>query len=417
MYKEQQLNCANPRIIRHPHAGYHVACNHNITMYGQRRYVRNSDSYYLMPTKYIIHPDIAHVQCDDPDAIDFVDNFYTENLDGEKFPLYMVVPCGHCPLCRGKKAAAWQTRARMEAQSFKRLPYMVTLTYNDDNLPTDGVNKRDVQLFLKRLRKNLKTHNYDNHLRYILCAEYGKHTLRPHYHMMLYTNQDYTPKDTRAIIQDAWSHGFVQVKKTDGKGYGYVLKYMQKPGKVPQGANPTFFLFSKGKGGIGSRYCDTYLAPFIQKYPHNHEFSFMDKFTGKSEKLYLPSYCLNRILPSFYKSVSSPIRREITYRWTKDAEKWSELATKLRCIPHRDTDTTLAPYIQMKKYEKYDPVDIVDKCEKIINDYPRILELEKARNRHICTTPIKNWMSSTEISRLSLMKSKRQSSKAYLEIF
>ena len=71
----------------------------------------------------------------------------------------------------------------------------------------------------------------------------------------------------------------------------------------------------------------------------------------------------------------------------------------------------------MKKYEKYDPIDIVDKCEKIINDYSHILELEKARNRHILTTQHKLWRTKTEIQREEQVKAKRQLSTAYVEIF
>ncbi len=72
----------------------------------------------------------------------------------------------------------------------------MTLTYDDEHLPindyvdSDGVihgkptlRKRDVQLFLKRLRKNYK---YDNHIKYFCCGEYGGKTFRPHYHLIIF---------------------------------------------------------------------------------------------------------------------------------------------------------------------------------------------------------------------------------------
>lgn len=56
---------------------------------------------------------------------------------------------------------------------------LITLTYSDEHLPRDGVQKRDLQLFFKRLRK-------DHSVRYFACGEYGDRFSRPHYHALLF---------------------------------------------------------------------------------------------------------------------------------------------------------------------------------------------------------------------------------------
>jgi hypothetical protein len=81
-------------------------------------------------------------------------------------------------------------------------PLFITLTYRDWHppfrtdraLPQDkSVNKRDCQLFLKRLRKNYDTLQRRSgieksrrlKLKYFLVSEYGTHTKRAHYHLIL----------------------------------------------------------------------------------------------------------------------------------------------------------------------------------------------------------------------------------------
>lgn len=99
--------------------------------------------------------------------------------DGEVNPLYMLVPCGKCLLCRNHRSMEWQCRALVETSTSTNIPLFVTLTYAEE--PVDGVNKRDLQLFMKRLRKNLSEREQNLNLRYFAVAEYGSHTHRPHY--------------------------------------------------------------------------------------------------------------------------------------------------------------------------------------------------------------------------------------------
>ena len=59
----------------------------------------------------------------------------------------------------------------------------MTLTYDTKFLPPGGsVSLRDVQLFMKRLRKAKEP----SKLRFFLGAEYGDENRRPHYHAILF---------------------------------------------------------------------------------------------------------------------------------------------------------------------------------------------------------------------------------------
>lgn len=103
------------------------------------------------------------------------------------------VPCGRCVNCRKNKRQSWVYRLQAEADECP-FSLFVTLTYDDEHIPTamigedlfkttvGVVSKRDIQLFMKRLRKK-----YDQYrLRYFLTSEYGSQGGRPHYHMILF---------------------------------------------------------------------------------------------------------------------------------------------------------------------------------------------------------------------------------------
>lgn len=101
--------------------------------------------------------------------------------------------CGVCPECLARRSRLWALRATMEAKVSPA--YMITLTYDNylrdksgkiiGELPPDAslhVSKRDCQLFFKRLRR----HFPNNKIKYICTAEYGSHTHRAHYHVLLF---------------------------------------------------------------------------------------------------------------------------------------------------------------------------------------------------------------------------------------
>lgn len=103
-----------------------------------------------------------------------------------------VLPCGRCIGCKMEKARQWGLRCLHEKKLWRHNQY-VTLTYNDESMPPGGsLCLRDVQLFMKRLRK-AKGSCTDNPLRFFLGGEYGEENRRPHYHALLF-NVDFADK-------------------------------------------------------------------------------------------------------------------------------------------------------------------------------------------------------------------------------
>lgn len=102
----------------------------------------------------------------------------------------------------------------------------VTLTYNDDSLPSGGsLLPEDSQKFLKRLRKAVHPHK----IRYYLVGEYGERTFRPHYHLCLYG----LSVEHAQIIADAWAVngvalGHVVVGSLTFESAAYVAGYVTK---------------------------------------------------------------------------------------------------------------------------------------------------------------------------------------------
>lgn len=153
-------------------------------------------------------------------------------------------PCGQCMVCRIQKRDEWAIRIILESQQHEQTLF-VTLTYDSDNYPEDqSLSKRELQLFVKRLRKNT-----NEKFRYFACGEYGGKTGRAHYHLVLFGLRDYR------WIEKSWNKGFVDVKLFEaGKHAAYVAKYTTKAigqqKQLPDGRQKEFALMSR-KPGIG----------------------------------------------------------------------------------------------------------------------------------------------------------------------
>lgn len=110
---------------------------------------------------------------------------------------------------------------------------VVTLTYNDKELPADrSLVKRDLQLFMKRLRKE-----FGSGIRFYACGEYGEKNKRPHYHAVLF-NFDFADKRfykkssigdnlyTSDTAERIWSHGFCVVGEVTFESCAYIARYI-----------------------------------------------------------------------------------------------------------------------------------------------------------------------------------------------
>lgn len=127
----------------------------------------------------------------------------------------------------------------------------VTLTYDDEHIPANmSVNKRDVQLFHKRLRKHFPSGD----LRFYVVSEYGDHTFRPHYHGLYFFKSEYEISKVYDIFAESWKNGFIKFGEVEEGSIVYCTKYCLKHSTTPLGREKTFRLVSKMNGGLGSRY-------------------------------------------------------------------------------------------------------------------------------------------------------------------
>lgn len=176
------------------------------------------------------------------------------------------IPCGKCIECRIKKAQEWAFRCMKEAAEYDN-NVMVTLTYNDENLPnrvyidrqtgeSETVHtlvKKDVQDFIKRLRKHYKGQT----IRYYMCGEYGSDkeyytwkgekreaTKRPHYHIIFF-NLDFEDKKEykyskcewskdknilykSKVLDKLWKKGHADINEVNYETCCYVARYVTK---------------------------------------------------------------------------------------------------------------------------------------------------------------------------------------------
>lgn len=158
----------------------------------------------------------------------------------------LMIPCGRCIGCRERYSREWALRCMLEAKQWTH-NYFLTLTYNDDNVPfadSDfGLNmtldKRDVQLFLKRLREYFsRVFGIDN-IRFFCCGEYGPKNMRPHYHMILFNCPipdlkfvSNTPIGdalyTSSCIDKLWDKGFITIGECNYLTCSYTARYVLK---------------------------------------------------------------------------------------------------------------------------------------------------------------------------------------------
>lgn len=207
------------------------------------------------------------------------------------------VPCGKCPACKANERQEWVFRLQREFE-VSSFGLFVTLTYDDEHLPSSGVSKRDVQLFLKRLRKHFNS----NELRYYIVSEYGDNTHRPHYHgLFFHKTQQNDLRTIYDIYEGSWKNGFCYFGKVELASIVYCTKYCLKKKHVPAHMNSNFRLVSKMNGGLGVNYLNSMYNFHVENY--NYKFV---SYNGKRTRM--PRYYKNVILQSLPEDVANSVK-------------------------------------------------------------------------------------------------------------
>lgn len=234
---------------------------------------------------YIITPyECNHIEIRNGKPIKCFDRGISANAD-YVISEFIEIPCGHCIGCRLEYSRQWANRCLLEMKEHENNCF-ITLTYDDDHLPMKWFSKlkdkkeyliptlvkRDLQLFIKRLRKELDKENIK--IRFFACGEYGDNTFRPHYHCIIFgwkpdnsdlslvtrTNLGYNLYSS-TLLSKLWPYGFNTVADATWETCAYVARYVTKKvnGKLSdnfyfQNALEKEFVTMSNRPGIGFDY-------------------------------------------------------------------------------------------------------------------------------------------------------------------
>lgn len=262
----------------------------------------------------------------------------------------MYVPCGMCSYCRLRYSMQWKSRLVQEFQDNDHAVFF-TLTYKDSKVPLaflDGNEmysddwdenldisdllkncdlnteylysrpsfpfavKRDIQLFLKRVRKDA-LNKYGTKIRYYIISEYGPKTLRPHYHgILFYDGEDLTSK-VRDLISSKWQLGFVDSKFADVSSADYVSSYCSGSVSLPllyslKPFKP--FVLASRKNPIGFK---NYGEVDESKMFFTTSPTYITKDARGEHEEYLPEYYRNKLFPKCvgFNDASRDVRRAL----------------------------------------------------------------------------------------------------------
>lgn len=154
-----------------------------------------------------------------------------DSFKGKKGQEYYVdtwKKCGHCQECINEKANNWVIRNYYEAKAHDDKCF-ITLTYAKDPIV---LIKKDIQDFLKRLRKRINP----TKVRYFAVGEYGTLRGRPHYHAIIYgwkddkatvwqINKKHQLVLRSKIIDECWRKGITSYQEFNNNEIPYIALY------------------------------------------------------------------------------------------------------------------------------------------------------------------------------------------------
>lgn len=250
-----------------------------------------------------------------------------------------MIPCGGCVECRLALSRQWADRMLLELDHSK-IAIFATLTYSPEHVPVTMLDdndtpiytlvKRDVQLFLKRLRKRFT----GREIRFYLSGEYGDRTQRPHYHAILYGLSLADFPDILSIgknehnqyiymsptFTSIWQKGHCSIANVSWQTCAYVARYTMKKltGDMSyiyemRQQQPPFALMSR-KPGIAGYYLDEHPDCFENSYLYTKDNYGVTPHT----KMRHPKYLLSKLEltnPDLYDKLKSERIKSASLSW------------------------------------------------------------------------------------------------------
>lgn len=262
---------------------------------------------------------------------------------------YILIPCGQCIDCRLQYSRDWANRCMLELE-YHDAAWFITLTYDDDNVPRHdyadpetgelfqslSLEKRDLQLFFKRLRKSFP----NDKIRYFCAGEYGSETFRPHYHCIIYglhlddlqfykKNFEGSPYWNSEKLSKIWGKGHVVIAEVNWETCAYTARYIMKKLKGQEAVfydmhnlQPEFTVMSR-KPGIARQWYDD--------HPDLYDYDFIHLKTEKGGLKFKPPRYYDKLYDVEYPDEMHEIK-EIRKRIADDMTKLQLEKTSLSYI-------------------------------------------------------------------------------------
>lgn len=277
-------------------------------------------------------------------------------------------PCGQCPACKKQKSNEWVCRLS-EEYKHSQSAYFVTLTYDDYFIPIvepykfdvhspfdeyectkeavpfpwqvgiEVVNKRDCQLWLKRIRRKLSKDNIK--MRYFLVSEYGGQTYRPHYHAILFFDKIIDERQMHRYLLDSWidvtSHcgkGFIESSLVTPRRINYVAKYATTITDLPEHLQVKEyrpFMLSSRRKAIGHQYIED------QRNVRYHRETLDRHYVVDKYEYALPKYYYYKMFDAFERKLMEAERNRKDNPYDKLDERYQhyyELSGELLTDEH-----------------------------------------------------------------------------------
>jgi hypothetical protein len=209
-----------------------------------------------------------------------------------------LLPCGKCIGCRLERALQMSIRCQHEAEYWSNVKFrrssFITLTISPAYPEKEwSVNKRDFQLFMKRLRKKYT----GKRIPYYAAGGYGEDNDRPHYHAILFGHQfedmllgenDRGQRLYRSeILSEIWPYGECVIGDVTFESINYVVAHLIKilsgeKAEVEYKNKVKPFQLSSRNPAIGKKWYEIYKEDMY----NNDELVIRDGFIHKPPRYY-----------------------------------------------------------------------------------------------------------------------------------
>lgn len=219
----------------------------------------------------------------------------------------LLVDCGKCLPCLINKRSDWSFRLMQEYKAASCAAF-ITLTYHPKFVPDQGLSKRHVQLFMKRLRKLCP-----ERLRYFLVGEYGTRSGRPHYHIILFNYEGGLHR-----LYEAWStvkgepFGIVHIGKVTEASIRYTTKYVIQRNAYSYGSKSRPFMLCSRAYGLGLNYLTDEMVAW-----HRGTRS-VKMMTPELARTYTMIYGEKGRLPRYYKDKIWPLVKDTYWQYIRE---------------------------------------------------------------------------------------------------